>query len=129
MPRIKFTKEKKDIEVPKGANLREAMLANGIEAYTGIARKLNCGGHGRCGTCRVYLKQGDENAGPRTFIERLRTALAPFAIGHEDEVRLSCQTTVEGDMTVESTPPFNWYGEEVKYTTQPAGLTTEEEFH
>jgi ferredoxin len=129
MPKIKFVKEKKELEVPKGANLRQAMMENGISPYAGVNKKLNCGGHARCGTCRVYLKQGDDNAGPRTLMERIRTALGAFSIGHEDEVRLSCQTTVEGDMTVETTPDFNWYGEELKYTTQPAGLITEEEFH
>ena|SRR5437870_6779963 len=121
MPKVKFTKEKKELEVPKGANLRQVMLDNGIGVYRGIHRKrmANCGGHGNCGTCRVYLKSGEENASPRGLRERLRTALAFFMIGHEEEARLSCQTTVEGDMTVEATPEFNWFGEELKYTTRP----------
>jgi ferredoxin len=129
MPKIKFTKEKKELEVPKGANLRQTMMANGIDPYPPLNRKINCHGGGRCGTCRVYIKQGDENAGAKTFMEKIRLALGAFTIGHEDEVRLSCQTTVEGDMTVETQPEFNWYGEEVKYTTTPAGGITEEDFH
>lgn len=129
MPKIKFTKEKKDIEVAKGENLRAAMQKNGIDPYAGIHKKVNCGGHGRCGTCRVYVKQGDENAGRKTLMERLRLLLGPESIGHEDEIRLSCQTTVEGDMTVETTPAMNLYGDELKYTTTPAGGITEEGFH
>jgi len=120
MPKVKFTKEKKEIEVPKGANLRLAMIENGIPVYRGVHQKsyANCGGKGQCGTCRVYIKDGDDHASPKGLKERLRSVLAWWIIGHEDEVRLSCQTTVEGDMTVEGTPEFNWYGEEIKYTTR-----------
>lgn len=120
MPKVKFLKEKKEIEVPKGTNLRMAMIQNGIPVYRGVHQKsyANCGGKGRCGTCRVYIKDGDENASAPSVWERMRTALAPFMINHEHEARLSCQTTVEGDMTVEATPEFNWYGDEIKYTTR-----------
>ncbi len=123
MPKVTFTKEKKEIEVPKGANLRQVMLENGIEVYSGIHKTKwgNCGGHGSCGTCRVYIKEGDENASARGLKETVRTALAFFMIGHEGEVRLSCQTRVQGDMTVEARPEFNWYGEDVKYITREAG--------
>jgi ferredoxin len=126
MPKVKFVKEKKEIEVPKGANLRMTMIENGIPVYRGIHQKTyaNCHGHGTCGTCRVYIKDGDDNAGEQPGIWRMiskaRTALVNFwQIGHENEARLSCQTTVDGDMTVEGTPEFNWYGDEIKYTTRP----------
>src|SRR4029077_14159652 len=96
MPKVTFTKQKKEIEVPKGANLRQVMLDNGIEVYTPFHKKkgMNCGVHGSCGTCRVYLKEGEDNASARGLKEKLRTAFAFFAIGHEGEVRLSCQTKV-----------------------------------
>ena len=113
MPKVKFTKEKKEIEVPVGTNLRQAMIDNGVAVYAGFDKKANCGGHGTCGTCRVYVKEGEQNASKRGLKEKLRTALAFFMIGHEDEVRLSCQTQVMGDMTIEATPAFNWYGEEL----------------
>jgi hypothetical protein len=32
-------------------------------------------------------------------------------IGHEDEMRLSCQARVNGDCTVETQPAMNWSGE------------------
>jgi ferredoxin len=120
MPKIKFTAQKKEIEVPKGTNLRQAMMANGIPVYRGaFNQKANCDGKGMCGKCRVYVKDGDQNASKMGLWEKLRTSLAPFMIGHEDEARLSCQTTVEGDMSVEATPEFNWFGDEIKYTTRP----------
>jgi ferredoxin len=120
MPKVKFVKEKKEIEVAAGTLLRDAMLQNGIQVYRGIHQKsyANCGGKGSCGTCRVYIKDGDDHASQKGLWERVRTSLAFFMIGHEDEARLSCQTKVEGDMTVEATPEFNWYGDEVKYTTR-----------
>lgn len=118
MPRIKFVKEKKEIEVPAGTNLRQAMLDNKVPVYSGIHQVLNCGGRGTCGSCRVHVKEGEQNLSGKTFLERLRMALAFFPIGHESEVRLSCQAKVQGDVTVEATPAMNWYGEEVKYTVR-----------
>jgi ferredoxin len=32
-------------------------------------------------------------------------------IGHEDEMRLSCQVRVNGDCAVETQPAMNWSGE------------------
>jgi len=32
-------------------------------------------------------------------------------IGHEDEMRLSCQVRVNGDCSVETQPAMNWSGE------------------
>jgi ferredoxin len=52
-----------------------------------------------------------ENLSPKGFKERARLALASFAIGHEDEVRLACQAEVQGDVEVEIHPPMNLYGE------------------
>jgi ferredoxin len=121
MPKIKFVKEKKEIEVPAGTNLREAMMENGITVYKGLDQQLNCRGHGLCATCRVYIKEGFDHAASPTLIEKMRTGLSFYAIGHEHEVRLSCQTKVMGDMSVESTPDFNWFGEPVKYITRDAG--------
>ena len=37
-------------------------------------------------------------------------AVGFFNIGHEHEVRLSCQTTVHGDISVYTQPEFNWVG-------------------
>lgn len=111
MPKVKFTKEKVEIEVPQGANLREEARKANIQVYSGINKYLNCMGLGTCGTCRVLIKKGAEHVGPKTFIEKL-TLLRMFStIGHENEMRLSCQCRVNGDIEVETQPPLNWSGE------------------
>lgn len=115
MPKVTFVQEKKEIEVPEGANLRQEAKKAGIEVYKGIHRVLNCQGNGLCGSCKVLIKKGGENLSPKGFLEKFTLATSPtttFAIvGHEDEMRLSCQVKVMGDCTVETRPPFNWSGE------------------
>ena len=115
MPKVVFVTEKKEIEVPQGANLRQEALKAGISLYSGPHRYLNCRGLGLCGTCRVLVKKGMDNLNPRTFLERVNLNLHPLtmlaAIGHENEIRLSCQVQVNGDCTIETQPTFNWSGE------------------
>ncbi|HMP04124.1 MAG TPA: 2Fe-2S iron-sulfur cluster-binding protein [Gemmatales bacterium] len=101
MPKITFVNEKKDVEVPSGSNLREVALKEGIPLYPGLTKYLNCRGLGSCGTCRVFVTKGLENVNPKGWKERARLALMPFAtIGHEDDLRLGCQLTVNGDCSV-----------------------------
>jgi len=114
MPKITFVREGREVEVPQGTNLRQAALAEGIELYPGIHRILNCHGLSQCGECRVYIKKGMENTTPKTFMEKLRIAVSWFRIGHENEVRLACQTKVMGDIEVYTRPEFNWFGERKK---------------
>jgi ferredoxin len=83
----------------------------GIQVYRGLDRYLNCRGRGLCGTCRVLVKKGMENLSSKTGIERFKLATMLSAIGHEDEMRLSCQTQVNGDCTIETRPAFNFSGE------------------
>src|SRR3954453_13830617 len=111
MPKVTFVKEKKEIEVEAGANLRDAARQAGIPIYKGVDKYLNCRGLGLCGTCRVLVKQGMEHLSPKTRRERFTLALSLATIGHEQEIRLSCQARVQGDCTVELTPAFNWSGE------------------
>ena len=115
MPKVTFVNEKKEIEVEAGANLREQAMKAGLEVYSGMSRFLNCHGLGLCGTCRVLVKKGMENLSAKTFMERFNFNAHPLTmlavIGHEDEMRLSCQARVQGDCTVELTPEFNWSGE------------------
>lgn len=133
MPLVKFIKENKEIEVPEGANLRGEAIKAGINVHQGIngfgatANKfLNCHGFGQCGTCRVRIVKGMENATPMGIVEKLRfkvpvpTPLTPGGldpipcmafIGNEDSMRLACQTKVLGDMEVETGPELNLFGE------------------
>jgi ferredoxin len=133
MPVIKFVKEKKEIEVPPGANLRaEAVkaginlncaisgISDGIDNFTEkVSKVLNCHGLGLCGTCRVKIVGGREHTGEMTFREKLKFKYLPFPdplpclahLGNEDTMRLACMTRVDGDITVESKPELNVFGE------------------
>ena len=115
MPTVKFVKEKKSIEVADGANLRKEAMKNGIELYPKLNRVLNCHGLGSCGSCNVLVRNKD-NAKKPGWRERLRLWLGPLTslklLSHgEGEVRLACQTCVEGDIEVETQPGINWHGE------------------
>jgi len=62
---------------------------------------VNCHGLGSCGTCAVAV---EGEAGERTPRERLRLSIPPH--DPDDGLRLACQTTVEGDLTVRTYPGF-----------------------
>jgi len=115
MPKVVFVNEKKEIEVPDGANLRQEARKAGIEVYKGVHRYLNCRGNGLCGSCKVLVKKGMENLSPKGWLERFTLATSPVTslaiVGHENEMRLSCQVKVHGDCTIETRPPFNWSGD------------------
>src|SRR5438105_1507168 len=111
MPKVVFVNEKKEIEVPMGANLRQEARKAGIEVYKGLFRFINCFGHGTCCTCRVLVKKGMENLSPKGKLERFTLARMLSTIGHEDEMRLSCQVQVNGDCSIETKPGFNWSGD------------------
>ena len=133
MPVVKFTKENKEIEVPRGANLRQEAIKAGVNLYpgfngvgAGINQYLNCHGFGQCGMCRVNITKGMENASPMGLMERTRfkwpipTPVTPLAldplpcmafVGNEDTMRLACKVEVLGDMEVETGPEINLFGE------------------
>lgn len=124
MPIVNFVNEKKQIEVPVGANLRQEALKAGIKLYNGINgygakvnEIINCHGFGHCGTCRVLITKGKENASPMGGIETFTFKYNPLSpalfayIGNEDKMRLSCRTQVMGDMDVVTRPAFDLTGE------------------
>ena len=118
MPTIKFVNEKKEIQVPEGANLRHAAMGSGISLYNGINgfgakinEYVNCHGLGHCGTCSVLITKGMDHASPMGLQERLRLKMSLAYVGHEDTMRLACQTQVNGDMEVVTRPNLNLFGE------------------
>jgi len=111
MPTITFANEKKEIQVPNGANLRKEALRAGVQLYPGIHKVANCHGFGTCGSCRVLVTKGMENTSPKGILESARLAVSLAAIGNEQTMRLACQTRVEGDITVTTCPPMNLYGD------------------
>ena len=124
MPIIKFVNEKKEVEVPEGANLRQEAKKAGINLNRGINgygeavnRYVNCMGMGTCGTCRVLITKGMDKTNPLTLREKIKFKLPidPLTclayIGNEDKMRLACTTRVYGDVEVVSSPEVNLYGE------------------
>lgn len=124
MPIVNFVNEKKQIEVPVGSNLRTEAMKAGVKLYGGlngfgsaVNEVVNCHGFGHCGTCRVKIVKGMENAAPMGVVEKFTFKYNPLGpalfayIGNEDTMRLACRTQVMGDMTVETKPPLNLTGE------------------
>lgn len=125
MPIVNFVKEKKQVEVPAGANLRIVALDAGIKIYDGFNgmgatanELLNCRGLGMCGSCRVLITKGMENASPMGLLEKTKFVMPvpdPLPclayIGNESKMRLACQVAVQGDMDVETKPQLNLFGE------------------
>lgn len=124
MPIVNFVNEKKQVEVPVGANLRKEAMKAGVKLYNGVNgygatlnEVVNCHGLGHCGTCRVLITKGMENTSPMSPMEKctfkfnpLTPALFAF-IGNEDKMRLACCTKVTGDIDVVTRPPLNLTGE------------------
>jgi len=91
MPNIEATtaSSRQTIDAPQGKKLVLVLEDAGIDILH------RCGGNARCTTCRVEILEGDP--GEMRELERNRLALeAELA----DNVRLSCQIRVTGDLSV-----------------------------
>jgi ferredoxin len=99
VPTIRFEREGQQVGCIEGANLRRAALDAGINPYTGLNNLNNCGGLGQCGTCVMEVLEGERNLSPRSDVEQVYLADRPA------NFRLSCRTTVNGDVTVRTNPP------------------------
>jgi len=78
------------VEAGSGRTLLESALA------AGIPHTHECGGNARCSTCRVAVLSGSINLSPRDSAE-LKLAQR---FGFGDDVRLACQTRVNGPVKV-----------------------------
>ena len=127
MPVIKFIKEKKEIEVPAGANLRKEALKAGVNPHS-IAQR-----HGRRASASyaqlprprpVRHVPGEDRQGHgkhqpdghawrrSSSTTRIPDPLPALAfVGNEDTMRLACQTLVNGDIEVETAPTLDLFGE------------------
>ena len=99
MPTVRFRGTAIDCE--QGALLREVLLAAAETPHNGTADRLNCRGHGTCGTCAVAV---DGPVSEPTAIERRRLSLPPHDA--DSGLRLACQTRIEGDIAVSKHPGF-----------------------
>ena len=98
MPTIRFEQEGQQVGCIEGANLRKAALDAGINPYNGLNNLNNCSGVGQCGTCVMEVVEGASNLSPRSDVEEVYLADRPA------NFRLSCRTTVNGDVTVRTRP-------------------------
>ena len=80
----------KDVRTTSKVPILEASLGAGIP-HTHV-----CGGRARCSTCRVLVSGGLDHCRPRNEAE----ARLARTKGFSPEIRLACQTTVSGDVTL-----------------------------
>jgi len=110
MPVVTFYNEHRSHEVEPGANLREVMLKVGVTPYQGLTMLTNCRGNNFCGTCAVEVV-GGKGASPKGQDEEA-TLIGNLAFARlvDRNMRLSCQTSVAGDMVVKTHPslPLDW---------------------
>ena len=85
MNEVTFRPEGRNIKVPDGTLLSDAI------AQAGIAFNTPCGGQGRCGRCKVVVEQGE-------VVRRSTSRLSPVEL--EQGYALACQTRVQGDLRV-----------------------------
>lgn len=125
MPTVRFLREGIEVEVEEGANLRSVAMDVGVEVYQKPwSYGLNCHGFGHCGTCRVAVKNETmDGCSDLSLMETLQFKIGwPFSapplinvfdyIGKEDELRLSCQVTVEEDIDILTRPSVNYNGQQ-----------------
>jgi ferredoxin len=104
---VTFTEEDTILVAPIGANLRDLALANGISIYSDVAKAINCRGLGLCTTCRVEATPADGLSAPTPMEQE-------HLIKNNPKLRLSCQTSVMGPVTI-STKPAREYGRVMNY--------------
>jgi len=67
-----------------------------VAKRAGVPLTHRCGGHARCGTCRVRVVEGGEHLTERGETE---TRILDILKADPDE-RLACQSWVRGDVTI-----------------------------
>ena len=102
VPTIRFEQEGQQVGCIEGANLRKAALDAGVNPYKSLNNLNNCSGVGQCGTCVMEVLEGQANLSPRSDVEEVYLADRPA------NFRLSCRTTVNGDVTVAPVPLKVW---------------------
>ena len=90
---IKFVKPYPDIVVDPGANLMQSLLKGNMPVAS------SCHGDGICSKCAVRIVNGAEN------LNKMKDSEAQLLEknGFPTPYRLSCQTIVLGDITLDTT--------------------------
>jgi uncharacterized 2Fe-2S/4Fe-4S cluster protein (DUF4445 family) len=103
VPKITVMPFGKEIEVNHGANLRTALIGSEFDI------KSPCGGCASCGQCIVVVKDNYASLNDISFEEKQIIG----NVFHITQERLSCQTTVQDDVTID-----------VSAHVKPTGLAT-----
>jgi adenylate cyclase len=90
MPRVTYFDETTLEDVPKGQTLLDVSIRHRIPHLH------QCGGYGRCTTCRVQILDGLSNVSSRGEVEQKVASRR----GWDKFTRLACQTRVEGDVVI-----------------------------
>jgi adenylate cyclase len=85
--------DEKELRLGRKTTILEASLDSGVP-HVHV-----CGGKARCSTCRVVVVSGLDRCSPRQGAEEKMAGRLNFG----PQVRLACQTTVTGDVTVRRT--------------------------
>src|SRR5512145_1567378 len=88
MPKIVCLPDKREFDIGPEETILEAALR------AGIPHAHACGGHAKCSTCRIWILDGLEHCADLSEVERTLS----LALGFGPEVRLACQTRVDGDV-------------------------------
>jgi ferredoxin len=90
MPRVTYFHEITLEDVPGGQTLLDVSIRHRIPHFH------QCGGHGRCTTCRVQILDGLSNVSSLGEVEQKVASRR----GWDECTRLACQTRVEGDVVI-----------------------------
>jgi 2Fe-2S ferredoxin len=93
MPKIKIAKTGVLIEARPGQTLMQSVLAAGLPVAS------SCNGDGVCAKCQIQIVVGAENLSPPNPIEVFLCEKNKIP----SNKRISCQTEVLGDITVDTT--------------------------
>lgn len=91
MPKIKVLPHDIEIEVNHGDNLRTSLISSELNI------KSPCGGCASCGQCIVIIKDNYASLSDISFEEKQLLG----NVFHITQERLSCQTNILGDVTVD----------------------------
>jgi adenylate cyclase len=90
VPQIHFVPDNRSVVVDPGTTVLHAAIT------AGLPHAHACGGRARCSTCRVLVLDGLQYCGPRNPKEDAIAARLDCG----PQIRLACQTTVSGNVTV-----------------------------
>tara|TARA_Y100001970_G_scaffold27213_1_gene33096 strand:+ start:1935 stop:3272 length:1338 start_codon:yes stop_codon:yes gene_type:complete len=90
MPKLTILPDNKTFNLENGSSILQTALDNDIPHVNA------CGGEGKCTTCRLLVLEGVEYCSDETEKEKSLKQKAHTT----EEFRLSCQTTITGDVTV-----------------------------